>query len=278
MPRNRSTETSTRPPRRSGAQGFDEQYQSLFGVRWSGLRKALLAAPHQVALSDGLTRPYYLDDASLQAARLLPLTDGDRVVDLCAAPGGKSLALALRLPPDATLICNERSAARRARLHRVLQTHLPDHLLARVTVTGHDATRWGVVRPQSCERILLDVPCSSERYVLGDEKQLATWSSGRSTRLAVQAFAMLAAAIDALVAGGHVLYITCALSPQENDAVIARAFGKRRGRVEQCELQLPWGEPTQYGVHVLPDSADGRGPLYVSLLRKLAAQQAHRDG
>ncbi len=268
MPRNRKTEAPAKPPRRCGAEGFEEHYRSLYGSRWHGLRQALLAAPHQVALSEGLTRPYYLDDASLQAARQLPLHNGDRVVDLCAAPGGKSLALALRLPPDATLVCNERSAARRGRLHRVLQSHLPDHLLARVSVTGHDATRWGVVRPQSCERILLDVPCSSERHVLGDEKHLATWSSTRSARLALQAFAMLAAAIDALVAGGHVLYITCALSPQENDAVIARAFGKRRGRVEQCELQLPWGDPTRHGVHVLPDSADGRGPLYVSLLRK----------
>lgn len=268
MRKNRLSKSSTAPLRRSGAEGFEEQYGTLFGVRWSGLRRELLTPPHQVPLSDGLMRPYYLDDASLQSARLLPFSDGDRVVDLCAAPGGKSLALALRLPADGSLVCNERSAARRTRLHRVLRTHLPAELLARVTVTGHDAMRWGLVRPQSCERILLDVPCSSERHVLGDEKELAKWSFARSSRLALQAFAMLASAIDALVAGGHVLYVTCALSPNENDEVIAKAFRKRRGLVEQCSIELPWGEQTPHGVHVLPDRADGRGPLYVSLLRK----------
>ncbi|TVQ96211.1 MAG: RsmB/NOP family class I SAM-dependent RNA methyltransferase [Spirochaetaceae bacterium] len=255
-----------------GPHAFDRHYEQVYGDRWPVLRTALIAPPHQVALPYPLKTPYYLDDASRAAADALPLSPGDRVIDFCAAPGGKSLALAVRLPEDATLISNERSATRRARLHRVLDDHLPETLRARVTVTGHDATRWGVVHPASAQRILLDVPCSSERHVITDSTHLARWSAARTRSLSIQAFALLAAAIDTLVEGGTVLYITCALSPRENDDVVARAFSRRAGLVEQRRLDLPWGEETRHGIHVLPDRANGRGPLYVALLEKVASR------
>ncbi len=254
-----------------GPQAFDRYYEQLYGDRWPVLRTALVSPPHQIALSAPLKTPYYLDEASRAAADALPLSPGDEVIDFCAAPGGKTLALAVRLPEGATLISNERSATRRARLHRVLDNHLPDALRSRVTVTGHDATRWGVVRPASAQRILLDVPCSSERHVITDPAHLSRWSAGRTRSLSIQAFALLAAAIDTLVVGGTLLYVTCALSPQENDDVVARAFARRAGLVALHRPDLPWGEETRHGVHVLPDRADGRGPLYVALLEKVAS-------
>ena len=252
----------------SGPEAFETYYETLFGARWPELRRALLAPACRVALTEGLLRPYFLDEASSAAAEALPLVAGDRVIDFCAAPGGKSLVLARHLRQDATLICNERSAARRARLHRVLDRHVPEELRRRISVTAHDATRWGLMQPTSCDKILLDVPCSSERHVMADESHLRRWSVSRSRRLAIQAFALLASAIDALVPGGMVLYLTCALTPAENDEVIAKAFRKRDGQVSLCPVQLAWGEATAYGVHVLPDAAQGRGPLYVCLLQK----------
>lgn len=254
---------------RAGPQAFENHYWQLFGARWPELRRALLLPARQVALRDGLLQPYYLDEASVAAADALPLTAGDRIVDFCAAPGGKSLALARRLPPGATLICNERSSARRARLHRVLDSHLAPQLRRRVSVSGHDATRWGLIQPSSCQRILLDVPCSSERHVITDATHLGRWSASRPRRLSIQAFALLASAIDALEGGGSLLYVTCALTPAENDQVIARALRKRAGQVEYQTPELPWGESTEYGIHVLPDAAEGRGPLYVCLLHKI---------
>jgi 16S rRNA C967 or C1407 C5-methylase (RsmB/RsmF family) len=79
---------------------------------------------------------------------------------------------------------------------------------------------------------------------------------------------MLAAMIDAVKPGGHVLYVTCALNPMENDAVVAKAFRRRREVIEGMELSSAGGEPTEYGVRVLPDVAGGAGPLYAALLRK----------
>lgn len=256
---------------------FNEYYRELFPDRWPALRDALLRDGVYEELTDGLLKPYYLDPASAAAARLLPVpgdgvASGDgTVLDACAAPGGKSVILARRMGPHARLVANERSARRRARLHRVLDDHLPPDVRSRVTVTGHDATRWGLYERDAYHAILLDVPCSSERHVIRSEASLAEWSPKRSRRLAIQAFAMLAAMIDAARAGGHILYATCALTPQENDEVIEKALDRRGDRLEVIPATLPSGETTQFGTQVLPDRAGGAGPLYACLLRKRSA-------
>ena len=73
------------------------------------------------SLFSGLLRPYYLDKASLLPARALRISGANRIIDLCAAPGGKGLVLALRMDPEATLTANDRSRARLQRLRRVLE-------------------------------------------------------------------------------------------------------------------------------------------------------------
>jgi 16S rRNA C967 or C1407 C5-methylase (RsmB/RsmF family) len=247
---------------------FEGFYADLFGDRWPALREALVAEGAYEELTEGLTKPYYLDPASAAAARLLPLPDAGRVLDACAAPGGKTLVLATRLPDAATLVANERSASRRARLHRVLDDHLPVERRERITVTGHDATRWGLYEQNAYEAILLDVPCSSERHLMSAPSRLRTWSPKRSSRLAIQAFAMVAAMIDALRPGGTLVYATCALTDRENDRVIEKALDRRGPLVELAQASLPGGETTRCGAQVLPDAANGSGPLYAAVLRK----------
>jgi 16S rRNA C967 or C1407 C5-methylase (RsmB/RsmF family) len=168
----------------------------------------------------------------------------------------------------AKLVANERSAARRKRLRRVLDEHLPAEIRDRISVTGHDAARWGLYETDAYDRILLDVPCSAERRLLSAPRHLKHWSPARTRHLATQAFAMLAAAIDAARAGGLILYSTCALSPAENDGVIDKAQKKRAGRYRVRSAEVPWAEPTRHGYHILPDTAEGRGPIYLSLLEK----------
>jgi len=256
------------------AEHFERFYHDIFDARWPHLREALLAEGAYERLETRLHRPYFLDPASAAVARSLPLEPVDRpmrILDACAAPGGKTLVLAGRMAGDSRLIANERSASRRGRLRRVLEEHLPEELQNRIHVTGHDATRWGLYERNAYDSILLDVPCSSERHVLHSPEHLSRWSPKRSRRLSVQAFAMLAAMIDAARPGGHVLYVTCALSPAENDEVIAKAFRRRADQIQHMPLALEHGEETRFGVHVLPDTAGGAGPLYAALLRKNVA-------
>jgi len=192
-----------------------------------------------------------------------------RVLDLCAAPGGKALVVASRMDPEAQMTANERSRRRRARLMAVLDGHLPPEVRRRVSVTGHDAAQWGIYQPNSWDAVLADVPCSSEQHVLQDPTELARWSRSRVKRLAIQQGAILAAAVDSLRAGGHALYVTCALTPEENDAVVKKVLRKRAETVTLASLPtLPGAEATEFGLQILPDRAVGTGPLYCALVKK----------
>ncbi len=253
----------------SSERSFDEFYEAMFHERWHVLKTSLTAEPKYFSLSDGLTKPYFLDEASVLAAQALDVRPGDKVLDLCAAPGGKTLVLALALKKEGSLIANERSSARRARLLSVLDEHLPKDIRLLVHVTGHDAAKWGLYEKNTYDRVLLDVPCSSEAHILKNPKYLASWTPARTKHLAVQAFAMLASAFDSLKPGGFLVYATCALSKLENDGVVAKLLDRRRESAPSEDFGLPW-EKTEVGFQIWPDRFHGMGPIYFSKIKKNA--------
>ncbi|MDD7200659.1 MAG: RsmB/NOP family class I SAM-dependent RNA methyltransferase [Sphaerochaetaceae bacterium] len=254
----------------SGAEVFESTYQSLFGPRWEPLKAALLKEREPVPFQNGLVKPYFLDQGSILAAETLPIQEGDTVLDMCAAPGGKSLILESRLKGTGRLVCNDRSQDRRSRLKRVIEEYVPQSWRSSITISGHDATQWGLFEQQVYDKILLDAPCSSERHVLVDPKALGEWSPARPKHLAIQQFAMLCAALEAVKVGGLVLYSTCALIAGEDEEVIAKLEKKRAGRFELIPTQVPLAEDRSYGQIILPDTSGGKGPLYFCLLRRLA--------
>ncbi len=215
----------------------------------------------------GLLAFYVLDAASVYAARVLDVHPGERVLDLCAAPGGKTLILADALVEGGELVANDRSSARAKRLRRVVEDYLPESLQSRVRVTSYDAKRWGMHEPGAFDAVLLDAPCSSEAHVLADPQELAKWSPGRIKRLAKEQYALLTSALLAVRPGGRVVYSTCSIAPDENDGVIERLFEKGRHPVRAVPVEVPVGTRTRYGWQILPDR-DGCGPIYVALLTK----------
>ncbi len=256
--------------KQQGGDAFESYYAQIYQSRWNTLKEALLVERKPVAFSDGLRQSYYLDEASIIAAKLLDVQDGEAVLDMCAAPGGKSLVLAASLKKNGTLVANDRSATRRGRLKVVLREHLPDEVHSRITVTGHDASRWSLHEQNRYDRILLDAPCSSERHVLSDPKALAIWSASRPKHLAIQQFAMLASALEAVKVGGCILYSTCSINPLENELVVDKLFEKRDGRFAIEPAAALYGESCRHGSIILPDMAQGRGPLYICLIRRTA--------
>jgi len=247
---------------------FDSYYSGLFGERWESLREALMSEPVYYTLSEGLTKPYYLDEASYWAPLNLGVRAGEQVLDLCAAPGGKTLVLATQLEGEGLLIANDRSRARRARLIRVIDEYLPEHLRRIVSVKGFDAASWCRREQEAYDRILLDAPCSSERHVLHSQVYLSQWSEARTRHLAQSAFAMLTSAFLLLRKGGTLLYSTCALSPLENDGVLEQFLTRRGDSCEILPVSAACGEATRYGFQVWPDTASGRGPIYFSKIRR----------
>ncbi len=253
-----------------GEKLFELHYQNIYAERWPTLRQALLEERNPVPFNDHLEATYYLDEASIIAARLLGVQEGDHVLDMCAAPGGKTLVMASALQGSGRLVANDRSATRRGRLKIVLKNHLPQPWQEHVQVTGHDATKWGLYEQGIYDRVLLDAPCSSERHVLNDPKALHMWRPSRPKALAIQQFAMLAAALEAVKVGGFILYSTCSIEPAENEGVIEKLFVKRAGRFAIEHLSAPEAEGCLYGSIILPDSSGGRGPLYFCLIRRVS--------
>ncbi|MDR1399829.1 MAG: 16S rRNA methyltransferase [Treponema sp.] len=234
------------------------------------LRQALFEDAALVAFSCGLSVPYFLNRASILAAHALRMSEAGTVLDACAAPGGKSLVLASGLNEGQSLLANELSSERRGRLARVLDEHLGAEKRRRVRVSGFDAAR---LAGQEREHgrfagILLDAPCSSERYVLRNEKALAEWTNARPRYLAQRQWALLSAAFLLLAPGASLVYATCAISAEENDGVVSRLMKKYTGEVVLDEPAFKEGEKTTFGRLILPDETNGMGPMYIARVWK----------
>ncbi|MGI5173391.1 RsmB/NOP family class I SAM-dependent RNA methyltransferase [Treponema sp. OMZ 840] len=275
-----------------GGEGFNDFYSHVYKERWPHLRAALLEPSRYLPLApkNGTdAKDYFLDAASVLAAFVLPIEGCKNILDLCAAPGGKSLVLAQRMEdfakntaaqnkefgvlPD-VFVCNELSGTRRARLASVLDTYTDSLIRSRIKTTGYDGARWCLFEQEIFDAVLLDAPCSSERHVLQNQKYLNQWSASRIKHLAQRQWALLSSAFRLLKNGGYLLYVTCALAPQENDGTIEKLLKKFGNAVlapihmPVSPYSLPGYEHTEYGYCILPDVQGGAGPLYFALIQK----------
>ena len=248
---------------------FDEFYRLQYGERWENLKKAMLSEEDDKASPDGLAEPYYMDRASIETASLLPVREGDDVLDMCAAPGGKTIVLLLKLKGTGRLVSNDRSPDRRERMRRAIAASVPEEWRKNSVITGHDASRWGLYEKDTYDAVLLDAPCSSERHVLQSPEHLSKWSPSRPKRLQALQYSMLASAMLALKNGGILLYSTCSVNRAEDEEIIARFMKKHPGEAEELPVLLECGEKREHGMIVLPDRSGGRGPMYAAMLRKI---------
>ena len=281
-----------------GLQGWHIYHASRFGLeRWKTTLYPALKAPVQhiclprrtfnlpaevvphssipgvyVAPADLEVDAYFMDGASVACALALSAKTGDKVLDMCSAPGGKSIVIA-RSMRSGTLVCNELSKPRLARLKKSLNDYglVSDSLS--VTFTNQDATTASgdINRLGPFDRILLDAACSSDRHLLADATALSQWSYADVKDNAERQFKMLQTAAKVLRPGGTIVYSTCALSDAENDNVIVKFLGKNANfqvsRDARFAEWVPGAEDTKYGIIMLPDRS-AFGPLYVSILKK----------
>ncbi|KAI9492468.1 S-adenosyl-L-methionine-dependent methyltransferase [Zychaea mexicana] len=233
--------------------------------------------PHPRKDRAGITDYYILDAGSVLATEALDIQPDDRVLDLCAAPGGKSVSVLQRLGAYGSLTVNELSPDRRRRLRIVLDDYLSPKD-ERITVLGKDGTKW-YSEPEQYDKVLLDAPCSSERHLLHDDKEFEQWSPKRTVHNAERQLKLLKAAVHSVCVGGLVVYGTCSISSTENDKVVSKMIRKGKVPVEVVKKTFPIGERTKYGWIILPDKTDGWGPLYFSVLRRtgVSKQEEQQD-
>ncbi len=255
---------------------FNSYYQAIFEDRWQSLREALILESSPIAYSKCLLKPYYMDRASVQVAYAMPPLDYDGIcLDMCAAPGGKTLVLASSLGDgNIELQANELSSARRARLINVIDEHLEEKIKKRITVTPYDAAKMAKKINEKYDRILLDSPCSSERHLLHAPNTLKKWTPARIKNLSFRQWALLSSAFIMLKRNGFLIYSTCALLEIENDNVIEKLLKKyENAKITTANRWSPLCQETplktKYGYIYFPDIHNGAGPMYFSLITKI---------
>ena len=227
----------------------------------------LLVNPEDAARIDPESRDYYwMDPASLVPVLALAVAPGLTVGDFCAAPGGKALFIVEAMQLVGELVLNEFSQARLARLKAMVRRfdiplQRPDW---RLQILAGSARILPRQYPSYCDRILLDVPCSSEAHVLRDPVELARWSPSRSRELARRQRKLLRAAIDCLKPGGRLVYSTCSISPLENEDNMIWLAETFSPVLRPVPYLAPVGKPQRFGTQILPHR-DGMGPAYVSV-------------
>jgi 16S rRNA (cytosine967-C5)-methyltransferase len=201
------------------------------------------------------------DGAAQVPADLLDLADGQRVLDACAAPGGKACHALERA--NIHLVAVESEAKRVPRIRQNLE-----RLGLRATViTGDagDASGWWDGKP--FDRVMIDAPCSATGVIRRRPDVRLHRRDADMPALVAQQGRILAACWDLLAPGGSLLYVTCSILRGENDGVVG-AFMSGRSDVVAAPFTLPVGQATGNGWQILPGDGDLDG-MYYALLRKL---------
>lgn len=204
-------------------------------------------------------------DESLRASSLAPLT----LLDLCAAPGGKSTLWRSLLPDGSLLVANE-------------------PIRQRAQVLAENLTKWGhpdvVVTSAYPEEfaplgsffdvIAADVPCSGEGMFRKDEQAREEWSPEAVIACAERQWGIISDVWPALRQGGYLVYSTCTFNAEEDERMVARICRELGAEVEPIDHEPAWGivegydtEGSPLGYHFYPHRTKGEG-IYMCLLRK----------
>lgn len=215
---------------------------------------------------------YYVQEesASLPVEVLNP-KKGDKVLDMCAAPGGKSTQIAGKMENNGLVVSNDDSSKRLQSLHaNVYRTGS-----AIIDVTNYDGRR--IPEEIDFDKILVDAPCSGE----GNNARRSFKASSEEERkhLADLQFQLLEKASQLVKKGGIIVYSTCTFAPEENEAVISRALEELDLELENIETEvehrrgvesfqnLDFGSEMSKTVRIYPHHINSGG-IYVARLKK----------
>lgn len=178
---------------------------------------------------------YYIQEPSaMAAAEALQPKAGEKILDLCAAPGGKTTHIAGKMMGKGLLISNEIVPDRA----RILAQNVERMGIPNAVVCNETPDRLAVFFPMFFDRILVDAPCSGEGMFRKDETAIDMWSLENVEMCADRQLDILEQAAKMLKAGGVLVYSTCTFSPQENEGVISK-FIRRHDEfvVEETKLE-----------------------------------------
>ncbi len=161
---------------------------------------------------------YYMQESSASSAvTVLAPKKGDNVLDMCAAPGGKSTQIAALLQGEGLLWSNEYVSGRA----RVLQQNMERLGVRNAVVSNTDSARLGENLGGFFDKVLVDAPCSGEGMFRKEPAALTDWSEQAVSLCAARQREILSNAAKTVKAGGKLVYSTCTFAPEENEGIAA---------------------------------------------------------
>jgi NOL1/NOP2/sun family putative RNA methylase len=210
---------------------------------------------------------YYLQEPSaMTPANLLPVMPGDKVLDLCAAPGGKSTELGAKLKGKGMLVSNDISNSRA----KALLKNLELWGIENICVTSEEPAKLKDIFGEFFDKILIDAPCSGEGMFRKDADMVKSYEEHGPEYYAVIQKEIVAQAVDMLVPGGFLLYSTCTFSICEDEDIIRWVLAEHKD-MELISLPLFDGASDGIGLsgclRLFPHRIKGEGH-FMALLRK----------
>jgi NOL1/NOP2/sun family putative RNA methylase len=207
---------------------------------------------------------YYLQEASaMSAVALLDPQPGERVCDLCAAPGGKTTQIAGRMGAEGFLLCNEYSPKRA----KILSRNIERLGVANALVTNENTEKLAARFPGFFDRVLIDAPCSGEGMFRKEEAAITDWSPETVQMCARRQGEILHNGAQLVRPGGRLVYSTCTFAPEENELAI-EAFLADHPEFTLEKVDAPWFTPAGDGQFRLwPHKLLGEGH-FAAVLRR----------
>ncbi|WP_374722584.1 RsmF rRNA methyltransferase first C-terminal domain-containing protein [Peribacillus tepidiphilus] len=224
---------------------------------------------------------YYIQEPSAMAVgEMMDPQPGEKVLDLCAAPGGKTTHIAARMKQQGFLLTNEIHPARA----KILSQNVERMGIKNAVVTNETPDRLAQRFPSYFDRILVDAPCSGEGMFRKDPQACAEWSLENVAMCAIRQIDILKHAATMLRPGGRLVYSTCTFSPEENEGVISQ-FLKLDSRFEIEDVQVYEGfgkgraewiseraANIDRTIRIWPHQVKGEGH-YIAVLRKTEGEE-----
>ena len=218
---------------------------------------------------------YYLQEPSaMLPASVLPVVNGDKVLDICAAPGGKSTELIQRIGKEGYLVSNDISASRAKALLKNLEVFGAENIL----ITCESPDRLSSAFPGYFDKILIDAPCSGEGMFRKSSAMINSWNEDRPQEFSDIQRSILREVVKMLKPGGMILYSTCTFNSLEDEKSVEYLLSlDDRLRIvpfDTYEGFVPgnneWGgtnvKNIEQTMHLFPHRIEGEGH-YVSLIK-----------
>ena len=211
---------------------------------------------------------YYLQEASAMApVALLDPQPGEKVCDLCAAPGGKTTQIAGRMAGEGFLLCNEINPKRA----KILSSNIERLGVPNALVTNEHPKNLAEKYEGFFDRVLIDAPCSGEGMFRKEEAAVTDWSQETVEMCARRQAEILHSGAKLVKPGGRLVYSTCTFAPEENEMAIASFLEDHPEFVSET-MDAPWFVPGPNGsFRMWPHKLLGEGH-FAAVLRKTGAE------